>query len=232
MILAVVRKDLAVIWSSPIPWVAAALFHLVLGLLYVSELVARRQALIQPIFPFAGFLLLILVPILTMRSIAEESRTGTLDLLQTIPVPAARVVLGKWIAAWLTTLLALSGAGVAVLLVAAFGDPDPGPAITGFLGLALISSALAAIGVFASSMTTAQPVAAVFGFFVGLILWFAQVGSNVLVTGAVLAHLSISERLRSFAAGVIDTGDVAYLVILTAAALTLASTAIDARRLR
>jgi ABC-2 type transport system permease protein len=232
VIRAVLRKDLAVTLASPIPWIAGALFHLVLGLLFVSELVARRLALIQPMFPLAGFLLLILVPIVTMRSLAEEARTGTLDLLQAIPVSTAKLVVGKWLAAWATTLLIIATAGAAVVVVSVFGDPDPGPATTGFLGLAMMSAALTGIGVFASSMTKAQPVAAVFGFFIGLILWFAHIGSNVLVTGAVLAHLSISERLRSFAAGVIDTGDIAFLLILTAGSLVLAATAVDARRLR
>lgn len=227
-----IRKDLSVTWLSPIPWVAGALFHVVLGLLYISELTARGQALIQPLFPLAGFLLLITVPTLTMRSVAEESRTGTLDLLQAIPVRTGRLVVSKWLAAWVTALLLIAPSSLAVALLHLYGNPDPGPIIAGYAGVALVAAALSGIGILASSLTVAQPVAAVLAFFVGLVLWFAHVGSQVLVTGPVLAHLSISERLRSFAAGVIDTGDVAYLLILTAAAILLAAVAIDARRLR
>lgn len=227
-----IRKDLSVTWLSPIPWVAGALFHVVLGLLYISELTARGQALIQPLFPLAGFLLLIAVPTLTMRSVAEESRTGTLDLLQAIPVRTGRLVVSKWLAAWVTALLLIAPSSLAVALLHLYGNPDPGPIIAGYAGLALVAAALSGIGILTSSLTVAQPVAAVLAFFAGLVLWFAHVGSTVLVTGPLLAHLSISERLRSFSAGVIDTGDVAYLLILTTAAILLAAVAIDARRLR
>lgn len=227
-----IRKDLAVTWLSPIPWVGGAVFHAVLGLLFVSELTARSQALIQPLFPLAGFLLLIAVPTLTMRSIAEEARSGTLDLLQAIPIRTGRLVIAKWMASWVTTLVVIAPCLLSVGLLELYGSPDSGPVIAGFVGLALIAAALSAIGVMASSLTTAQPVAAVLAFFAGLTLWFAHIGSQVLVTGPVLAHLSISERLRSFASGVIDTGDVAYLLILTAGALVIAAVSVDARRLR
>ena len=84
----------------------------------------------------------------------------------------------------------------------------------------------------ASSLTTAQPVAAMVAFFCSLLLWFAHVGSESLSSGAVLDRLSISERLRSFAGGVIDTSDVAFFVLLAGAALVVAVASIDGRRLR
>jgi ABC-2 type transport system permease protein len=229
---AIMRKDLLIMWASPIPWVVGALFHLVLGLLYVAELIARRQALIQPLFPLSGFLLLATVPMLTMRSVAEEARSGTLDLLQAIPVKTGKLVVGKWLACWLSALGVVAPAGVAVILLSLYGEPDPGPAFAGFLGIALISAALSAIGVFTSSLTSSQPVAAVFALFIGLILWFAHVGSQTIPTGSLLAHFSISERLRSFATGVVDSADIGFLMILVGAALVGAATALDGRRLR
>lgn len=229
---AIVRKDLVVLWASPIPWVVGALFHVLLGLLYVAELTARRQALIQPMFPLAGFLLLVTMPILSMRSIADEARSGTLDLLQAAPVPTGRVVVAKWLASWLSGLAILAPSAAALIILVLYGDPDPGPTVAGYLGIALVASALSGIGVFASSLTSSQPIAAVISFFVGLLLWFAHVGSQAIVTGSVLAHFSISERLRSFAAGAIDSADVGFLVLLTAAALVGAATALDGRRLR
>lgn len=229
---AIAAKDLKVMWTSPVPWVAGALLHLVLGLLYVSELDARGEALLQPLFPLAGFLLLIVVPTVTMRSLAEEARTGTLDLLQAIPVSAGRLVAGKWLASWATAELILAPSLLAVVFVAVYGDPDAGPVTAGFLGISLMTAALVGIGVFASSLTSSQPIAAVLAFFISLILWFAHVGSNVIVTGPVLAHLSMSERLRSFAAGVIDTADFGYLIVVAAVGIVLAAAAVDGRRLR
>ena len=229
---AVMRKDLAVLWTSPIPYVVGALLHLVLGLLYVSQLEVRRQAVIQPLFPIAGFLLLVMVPLITMRSFAEEARTGTLDLLQSIPVRTRSLVAGKWLASWLTSLVVLSPSLLFVALLEWWGDPDRGPIVAGYVGMALLASALAGIGVLASSLSASQPVAAMVSLFVALILWFAHVGSETLTTGALLAQFSLSERLRYFAGGAIDTADVTFFVVLTIGALVLGDVVVESRRLR
>lgn len=229
---AILKKDLVSLWTSPIPWAVGIVVHLILGLMYASELLARRQALIQPLFPLAGFLLVVAVPIVAMRSFAEEARSGTLDLLQAVPVASGPLVAGKWLATWMTTLGIFAPSAAAVVVLVLYGDPDPGPILAGYLGMALMAASLAAIGVLSSSLTSSQPVAAVMAFFGSMILWFAHVGSQRIATGPLLAHFSISERLRSFASGVIDTADVGFLLLLSFAALAVAATAVDARRLR
>jgi ABC-2 type transport system permease protein len=148
-----------------------------------------------------------------------------------VPVPAAPLVLGKWLAAWLTTLAVVAPGAVFVVLVRLWGAPDPGPAATGFLGLALMAAALAALGTLASSATASQPVAALAAAFAGTLLWFAHTGPAV-APGALLARVSLSERLRSFAAGAVDAGDTTFLLALAATALAVAVLAIDLRRLR
>ena len=232
MIPAVLRKELAALWLSPIPWVVGALFHVVLGLLFVSELSARRQALVQPLFPIAGFLLVALIPLLTMRSFAEEARSGSLDLLLAIPVHLRSLVVGKWLAVWITVLIVISPAAMLYGLVTMYGDPDHGPALAGALGLVLFTAALTAVGVLASSVVSSQPVAAALALFTTLLVWFAHVGSERLPVGGVLAHFSVSERLQTFAGGGIDTGDVAFFCVLTSAALVVTTLAVDLRRLR
>jgi len=232
MTLAVLRKDLVVLWTSPIPYVVGALLNLVLGTLYVSELELRQQALIQPLFPLAGFLLLALIPLVTMRSFAEEAKAGTLDLLLAVPVPPRPLVVGKWLASWLTVTAVAAPAGVFVLLLYQWGNPDGGPIITGFLGLLLLAAAVAGLGVVASALTSSQPVAAMITLFVGLLLWFAHVGSDSFTAGGLLLHFSVSERLRSFASGVIDVSDVVFFAVVTAGALVIAAAVVDGRRLR
>lgn len=229
---AVARKDLAVLWLSPIPWVVGALFHVVLALLFVNELAARRQALMEPLFPIAGFLLVLLIPLVTMRAFADEARTGTLDLLLAVPVPTAALVVGKWLAAWITVLAVMVPAGLLYALLTMYGDPDPGPAIAGSLGLLLFSGALAALGVLASALVSSQPVAAAVALFTTLLVWFAHVGSERLPVGGVLARFSVSERLRGFAGGGIDTADVAFFCVLAAGALVVTTLVVDSRRLR
>lgn len=229
---AVLRKELVTTWASPLPYVVGAAFTAVLGVLMVNQLQVRDQAVIQPLFPLAGFLLLLTVPVLTMRSFAEEARTGTLELLLAVPVPARPLVVGKWLAAWLTTLAVVAPSAVFALLLELWGEPDSGPAITGFVGLALLAAALAAVGTLASSLTASQPVAAMVAVASVLVLWFAHVGSEAVSTGPLLAAFSVSERLRTFAGGAVDTGDVAFFVSLGAGALVLSALAVDGRRLR
>lgn len=229
---AVIRKELAVLWLSPIPYVVGALFHLALGLLYVDQLTVRRQAVIQPLFPLAGFLLIVMVPLLTMRTFAEEARTGTLDVLQAARVRARPLVVGKWVASWTTALAVFSPALLFVMLLSWWGEPDAGPIIAGFAGLALLSAALTGLGVLASSLTVSQPVAAVVALFLALLFWFADVADDAPTAGSLLLRFSLRERLRSFASGVIDTSDVAWFVLLLIATLMLAAQAVEGRKLR
>jgi len=223
---AVVRKEWAVAWTSPLPYVVGALFNAVTGLLYVDQLRGREQALLQPLFPLAGFLLLLAVPILAMRSFADEKRTGSLDLLLAIPVPARSLVIGKWLAAWLVSLAVTLPTAAFAAFVYRFGDPDSGPMLAGYLGLVLLAGAVAGIGVLASSLTSSQPVAAMVALFAVLLLWFSQSGPEAVTVGTVLSHLSLSERLRSFASGAVDTADVVFLVCLGAGALVVANTVV------
>lgn len=229
---AIWRKDLRALWVTPVPYLVGALFQAVLGVLFVDQLQGRSQALVQPLFPLAGFLLLVTTPILTMRSFADEARSGTLDLLLAVPVGARPLVVGKWLAATTTLLVVVAPAGAYAAMVAVFGDPDRGPIISGFLGLALLVAALAAIGVLASALTESAPVAAMITFVVAAVLWFAGTAGASIGTGGLLERLSLSERLRGFAGGAVDTGDVGFLVASTVAALGLAGAAVQFRRQR
>lgn len=232
MILAIWRKEVSVTWTTPIPYIVGGLFQAMLGLLFVDQLQARMQAVVQPLFPLAGFLLIITVPILTMRSIAEEARTGTLDLLLAIPIGAVPLVVGKWLAATTTVFAVVAPAVVYAWLVGLYGDPDAGPVISGFVGLALLASALTALGMLTSAATSSTPVAAMVSFVVAAALWFAGTAGNAIRAGGLLDHVSLSERVRSFANGAVDTGDAGFFVALILAALALAVVAVDARRLR
>lgn len=229
---AVARKDLAALWASPVPWVVAALVQVVVGVLFVDTLDARRQAVFQPLVPIAGFVLLVTAPVLAMRSFAEEAKVGTLDVLLAVPVPTPALVAGKWLAATLTAWLALVPLGVHAALLAWWGDPDTGPIVAGTIGLALLAAAAGAVGVLASSFTSSQPVAA-FGAVVPLLLaWFLQPSTSQVALRDLTARLSLSERLRGFADGALDAGDVAYFAAVAALALLAAVAVLDLRRLR
>jgi ABC-2 type transport system permease protein len=232
VIRAVLGKDLASLWVSPLPFVVGATFQAVIGVLMVNQLEVRGQAVVQPLFPLAGFLLLLVVPVLTMRSFADEARSGDLDLLLAVPVPAPRLVVAKWLAAWLTALVVLAPAALFAVLVGLWGSPDAGPAITGFVGLALLAATASAVGVLTSACTDSQPIAAMTALFAGVVAWFAHVGGEAAGDTGLLRAVSLSERLRLFAGGAIDSGDTAFFLAATIAALVVAATVLDARRLR
>lgn len=228
---AVVRKDLAVLWASPVPYVTGALFHVVLGVLFVEQLRVRSQAVVQPLFPIAGLLLVAMVPVITMRSLAEEERTGTLDVLLAIPVATGRLVAGKWAAAAVTAIVVAAPAVLLTVLLELWGEPDRGPMVAGFVGLAVLVLALSGIGVLASALTASLPVASMGAFFVSLLLWFSHAGSGA-PGGDLLARVSLSERLRGFAGGGIDVGDVVFLVCVAGACLVVATAVLDLRSRR
>jgi ABC-2 type transport system permease protein len=225
-------KELRVMWASPLPWVAGAALNATLGVLASAQIASRGQAVFQPVVPIAGFLLLAVCPVLAARCMSEESRTGTLELLLSIPVREWRLVTAKYVAVSTAGLVLLAPAGLFAVLLMAWGEPDPGPILTGLIGLSLMTLSLAAIGVLSSAMTASQPLAAAGGFFAVLALWFAHVGSEALPAGGLLASLSVSERLRSFAGGQLDLSDVAYFGSVTVVALAAAVLATRARRLR
>lgn len=232
MIGAVVRKELAALWVSPIPYVVGALFHVALGLLYVDTLRARSEAVFQPLVPIAGFLLLATTPALAMRTFAEEARLGTLDLLLAIPARAATLVVGKWVAAFGSMVVIAAPAAFHAVLLQWWGEPDAGPMITGAIGLVLLAAAATAVGVLASSLTSSQPVAALGAFFVLLLGWLVRPTTSSLALRTLSARLSISERIRTFAAGGVDLADLGFFAAVTVLALVAATAAVDARRLR
>jgi len=215
-------KELVVLWCTPLPYAAGAVMHATLGLLYLSELQARQQAALAPLVPLAGFLLLVVVPVLAARTVAEERRLGTLDVLDAVPVPRGALVVSKWAATALTALVLLLPAVGFAALLSAWAEPDKGPMVTGLVGLALLALALSAVGVAASAACTQQAVAALVAVALGLALWFAHVEPGAVRTQSVLGRLSISERLRSFAGGALDAGDVVFFLGVVVLALVVA----------
>ncbi|MEY2453178.1 MAG: gliding motility-associated transport system permease protein [Acidimicrobiaceae bacterium] len=209
---AILRKELATLWASPVPWVAGAVLQAVLALLFVDQLQGRSQAVVQPLFPIAGLLVVVTVPVLAMRTFAEEKRTGNLDVLLAMPVSAVPLAVGKWAGAWLTALAILLPSIVLAGLTALWGSPDPGPIVSGFVGVALLAAAVAAIGVLASAATSSQALAALVTILTGLVLWFVGSATGGSTTTRVLGSVSLSERLRTFASGGIDSGDLVFFI--------------------
>ena len=250
---AVWRKELIIYFSTPIFFFIGFFFLLLGGFFFYLNTAMYHQASFQaamnpalaaqlssmglvfrPLFGNLAVVFLLLVPMMTMRLLAEEKRSGTAELLFTYPLSDAAVILGKFLAAWLVYLVLL---GCTLVYVAAFlylAPPDPAPLAAGYLGMALFGGACLSLGLFVSSLTENQIIAVV-GTFALLLLfwimgWYQEVGGAL--AGKVLQHLSLIEHLENFTRGVIDTRDFIYFVSFMFFFLFLTKRQLESRRWR
>ena len=248
----IAAKELRSYLLSPVAWVVATVFLGVTGLLFYNlvtwyslqsyqmmqipgaggELNVNRLVF-EPVFHNVAVTLLLLVPMVTMRLLAEERKNGTLQLLFTSPVRLGEVVLGKYLAVVLLLAGILMLTLYMPLLVWIFGTLEWGPIGSAYLGLVLLIAAFAACGLFASSVTENQIVAAVltFGLLLGfwMLGWAGQGGGSA---GALLEQLSVISHLNGFLRGVVETRDVVYYLSVCAFGLFLTHRVLESSRWR
>jgi ABC-2 type transport system permease protein len=193
-----------------------------------------NQGMIRGALSNASVIILFLLPMITMRTYAEEKRSGTIELLLTSPVTDVEIVFGKFLGAigFYAALLGVTMLNIAILFV--FGNPEVMPVVTGYLGLFLLGSCLISLGLFISSTTKNQVVAGAATFVVALLLWIvswlgSSFGPN---TAAVLSYLSITEHFDDFSKGVIDTKHALYYLSVIAFGLFLTVKSVDTERWR
>ncbi len=194
----------------------------------------QGRATLRPFFEFAPFVSTLFAPALAMRLIAEEQRTGQLELLRSWPLSTAALVGGKYLGALGLAALALIATLPVPLTVAALGPLDWGPVIGGYVGLFALIAAYLALGLLASALTSSQVVAYVLGF--GLCFAFYLVGRAQPVLPAPWSGwagaIGFEARFASAARGVLDTRDLAVFLAVAVVAIGLAIEAVDARRWR
>jgi ABC-2 type transport system permease protein len=241
-VLALAGKELALYFSSFLFYALAAVFLVLSGFLFYTNLgffvlmggMDLPRGLWQYEFLDIQRLLLVLVPLLTMRLFAEERKLGTLELLWTYPVRDGEIIAGKFLACLAVVTLLLAATLLYPLMVARFYPVAPGPLVAGYLGLWLLAAAFIACGLSVSALTDSQLVAgaATYGIllFFWLITWNEAAVSEV--TLRLLVPFSLFDRFYAFARGAVDTKNVAYLVLFTAAFLSFTFFALDARRWR
>jgi len=231
---AVFRKELRIFFLSPLAYVFLAAFLFLGGLFFYLGIAMTGEASLRAMMSNLCVTLLFCLPMVTMRQLAEETRAGTLELLLTSPVPIGALILGKWAAslALCAVLLALTGLYPVVLFL--FGDPDPGVLLTSYLGLFACCASFCAAGLFASSLTRDQMVAGVGGILMLLPFWLVSAARDMAPEAIRpwLDRLSILEHLRSFAQGVVDTGDVAWFVGVSFLFLFATWRSLESRRWR
>ena len=232
--LVIARRELLAYFISPIAYMVSAVFLLIAGYLFSLILIQSQQATMEGLFFNIMVVLIFVVPLLTMRLLADEQKTGTIEILLTAPVRDWEVVLGKYLAA-----MGMFGVMLACTLYFPFilwrvgGTPDWAPILTGYLGLILLTSAMMSIGTLASADTENQIVAAVLSFGILLLLWLIEAAGNIATGSAtVLTYLSLPAHYNDFARGAINLEDVVYYLSVTIAALFIATRMLETRRYR
>ena len=233
--LAVLRKELRAYFVSPVAYVVIAAYLVMSGVFFAILLLAQpgtAEASLGIVFNNVAVILLIVAPALTMRLLAEEQKSGTIELLLTSPIQDWEVVIGKYLASLVLFLVPVLMTLVYPLILMRYGTPDVGPMLGGYIGMILFGAAFLAVGMLATSLTQNQVIAAVVSITVLLGLWLtgAFASSARPPVSTVLNYLSIITHYGEFARGLIDTRDVVYYLSVIAISLFLSVRALETRR--
>jgi ABC-2 type transport system permease protein len=254
---AIFEKEFKSFFYSPMAYIVIALFTALTGVffyLYLSnfiEAAMRDQImsqqyqqmpqkfnlnlmLIRPYFWNIALISLFTLPAITMRLYSEEKKQGTVELLYTTPLTSVQIILGKFFAGLAFYFVLLVPTMFFQSLLFVYGDPEFLPVLSGYVGLLLLGSAFISIGLFISTMTENQIIAAIAGFAASLLLWVIGWGANY--TGPVFApllqYISIITHFEDFAQGVIDSTHVVYYILFSFLGIYLSLKSIESIRWR
>lgn len=244
-LLATVERELRAYFFSPLAYVILTFFLLVNG--YIFSLIVsflsdpRAGGSTTPMKLFFGdtfffwLVLLFVTPILTMRLLSEERRSGTIESLMTAPVTEIQVVLGKYLAALLFYLFLWAPTLIYVALIARNSSVDWGPIASGYLGVVMIGAVFMAVGVFGSSFSKSQIVAAIVTFAI-LMFFFAIAFMESLVSSetwqSIFAYMNLLQHMDDFGNGIVDSRRLIYYVTTVALFLFLTARALEVKKWR
>ena len=251
-VLTIADKELRSYFASPIAYVIIGLFSLLFGWFFYAYLAMFvrqseqmmqfggggsanvNQQMIRGLLQNAAVLILFVMPMITMRTYAEEKRSGTIELLLTSPITDFQIIIGKFLGALALYLAMLLVTVLYVAILFIYGNPEWRPIVAGYVGLVLMGSCFLAVGLLVSSFTKNQIVAGFLTFAVFLMLWVINwIGESFGTTGqSVLSYLSITEHFDDFTRGIIDTKHVIYYLSFVTFGLFLTAKSVDSERWR
>ena len=232
---AVFLNELALYFSSPIGYILMAVFWGVSGYFFSFNVFFVNAAHMVTAFHNMSVLLLLLMPLATMRIFAEENKSGTMELLLTLPLGESAIVMGKFLAALFVLSAMLIGTAAAVIPLLLYSNPDLGPIIGGYAGVFLLGVTFLAIGMFISSLSSNQIVAAIVTWALLTLLWFADYGSMLFTDYSlvrIFRHVSFSVHYLDLIRGVITGDAIAYFLGLVALMLIGSCQSLRWRRVR
>lgn len=239
-ILAIINKDFKSFFYSPVAYIIIAIFTALSGVffyLYTSNFVEAafmdairaqqyRMApqkfnvnlmLIRPYFWNIALISIFTLPAITMRLYSEEKRAGTVELLYTTPITPVQIIIGKFFAGLLFYIVLLIPTMFFQSILFMYGSPEFMPILSGYIGLILMGAAFISVGLFISTTTENQIIAAIGGFALSLLLWVIGWGAHYAgpTLGGVLNYISIINHFEDFAQGVIDSAHVIYYLLFS-----------------
>jgi len=231
-ILPIYRREVRSAFNSPVAYVVIVVFLAIVGWFFSTNVFLMNVASLRIVFDIVPLVFLFFVPAITMRLLAEEKKTGTLELLTTRPVRDAEIVIGKFLAAWTLLAAALVPTLLYLVTVIALGSPDLGPIFTAYLGLLLMGGAYIAIGLFASGLTENQIVAFILSFLFVVALFLMDKVLMYVPEGFAtpMEFLAVDYHFSNIARGVIDTRDLIYFGSLLGFGLYLATVTLERRK--
>ena len=249
----IAKRDLGSFFNSPIFYIVTTVFLIIYSFIFFNILnffsfqsfqagqfqamgmnLNLNEMVVEPSLQNMSVILLMIIPIITMRSFADEKKMKTFRLLLSSPVHLREIILGKFLACMIVVAVMILLSSYSVGFLFLLGEPELGPVVTGYLGVLLMAGCFVSVGIFASSLTDNQIVAAVltFGFslFMWVIGWGAQAAGST--TGQVLQYLSIVDHLDRFLKGLVDTSDLVYYLSFILFNLFLCHRVLDSNRWR
>ena len=245
----IAKRDLGSFFNSPIFYVVTTVFLIIYSFMFFNILnffsfqsfQARQlqamgmnlnlnEMVIEPSLQNMSVILLMIIPIITMRSFADEKKMKTFRLLLSSPVHLREIILGKFLACMIVVAVMISISSYSVGFLFLLGDPEPGPIVTGYLGILLMAGCFVSAGIFASSQIVAAVLTFGFSLFMWIIGWSAQAAGST--TGQVLQYLSIVDHLERFLKGLVNTSDLVYYLSFILFNLFLCHRVLDSNRWR
>jgi ABC-2 type transport system permease protein len=230
--LVISRREIRTYFNSPVAYIVVPVFVIITGYLFFTQLFLEKQADMRGFFNIMPLLFMFMIPAITMRLLADEKASGTLELLITMPVRDWEVVVGKFLAAMALLCTAIGLTLVFAITVKSLGPLDRGPAIGGYLGLVLMGGAYVAIGVMASALTRNSIISFIVAFAISFALYLLGRLTQFLPQALqkLVAYLSIDGHFENVGRGVIDTRDLIYYFSVMVVCLLIATLSLESRR--
>jgi ABC-2 type transport system permease protein len=230
---AIFKRELRAYFRTPLGYVLVAAMYFFTGYYYYTYNLYNGTSNMTVLFTQLFSVVLFLVPVLTMRLMSEDKRSRTDQVLLTAPVRRSGIVVGKYLAAMAVYLIAISGTLLVTIVTEYYTSPDWPVIIGNFTGLLLLGTALVAVGMFLSSLTESQVIAAVISFAVSLVLMLVDAFSFVTTDTSlqkILTFMSFNNRYKPFTYGILDISNTLFFISFAALFLFLTSAVLEKRR--